>query len=134
MRRYETIFIIRPNVSEEGIDALIEKFSGIIQKFDGEAVNVDKWGMKKLAYHIKKERQGYYLYIEYASNPDAVNEIERISRIDDQVLKYITVKTQDVYEPGPIKGREKPASAIDITGDGSRTHDRDADDSSDSDE
>lgn len=103
MRRYETISIIRPGAGENEIDAIIERTDGIIRDHGGEVIQVDKWGQRKLAYLIKKEQQGYYVYTEYAGTPEAVNEMERIFRIDDTILKYLTVKLQDVYVPDPPK-------------------------------
>ena len=97
MRRYETIFIIKPSVGEEEITAIIDKTTAIITEFDGSIVNLDQWGLKKLAYPIKKELQGYYVFAEYAGKPEAVAEAERIFKIDDRILKYMTIKTQDVY-------------------------------------
>lgn len=111
MRRYETIIIIRPNVGEDDITGIIDKTTKIIETNDGSIVNVDKWGLKKLAYLIKKEHQGYYVYIEYAGKPEAVAEMERIYRIDDKVLKFMTIKTQDVYIPDAPK-EEKTEEAV----------------------
>ncbi len=76
MRRYELIFILRSNLGEEEI-------------------KLNRWGMKKLAYPIKKELQGYYVFCDYAGTPAAVSEIERRFRIDDAVLKYLTIKIAD---------------------------------------
>jgi small subunit ribosomal protein S6 len=101
MRRYETICIIRPSAGEEKISAIVEKTTGIIQQSGGNPLRVDHWGVKKLAYLIQKENQGYYIYIEYAGMPEAVKEIERVFRIDEQVLKYMTVKTQEAFVPDP---------------------------------
>ncbi len=104
MRRYETIYIIRPNASEDDINSVIERTTGVIEQFNGQIVNLDRWGIKKLAYPIKKETQGYYVYCEYAGTPEAVDEIERLFRIDEKSLKYMTIKTQDVFvadEPKP---------------------------------
>ena len=99
MRRYETIYIIRPGASEDDITAIIDRTNGVIEKFGGKIDQLDRWGIKKLAYTIAKETQGYYVYAEYAGMPEAVSEIERLFRIDDKVMKYMTVKTQDVYGP-----------------------------------
>ncbi len=99
MRRYETIFIVKPNLGEDDYTAIIDRSADIITNFGGTILTIDKWGLKKLAYDIKKESQGYYVYIEYASNPDAVNENERIFKIDDKILKYMTIKLQDKYIP-----------------------------------
>lgn len=93
MRRYETIFILRPNAGEDEINRVVESTSKIILDEKGTIIELDKWGMKKLAYLIKKESLGYYVYCDYAGTPAAVTEIERKFRIDDSVLKYMTIKT-----------------------------------------
>jgi small subunit ribosomal protein S6 len=93
MRRYETIFILRPNTGEEEINRVVESTSKIILDEKGTIIEMNKWGMKKLAYLIKKESLGYYVYCDYAGTPAAVTEIERKFRIDDTVLKYMTIKT-----------------------------------------
>lgn len=93
MRRYETIFILRPNVGEDEVTRIIESTTQIILDQEGTIIELNKWGMKKLAYLIKKETLGYYVYCDYAGTPDAVAEIERKFRIDDSVLKYMTIKT-----------------------------------------
>jgi small subunit ribosomal protein S6 len=103
MRRYETIFIVRPNIAENEIDAVISRTSSIIEDDGGTIIKVDKWGLKKLAYLIKKENQGYYVYLDYAGIPASVSEIERLFRIDDKILKYLTVKLADSCDPEAAK-------------------------------
>ena len=104
MRRYETISIISPNVGEDEIKAINQRTAGIIEGDGGTILTVDNWGLKKLAYPIKKQQQGYYIYTEFAAIPAAVSEMERIFKIDDNVLKYMTVKLQEVYDPNtPVK-------------------------------
>lgn len=93
MRRYETIAILRPNAGEEEINRVIETTTQIVIDEQGSIIELNKWGVKKLAYLIKKESIGYYVYIDYAGTPAAVSEIERKYRIDDVVLKYMTIKT-----------------------------------------
>jgi len=92
MRRYETIFIVKSSTGEDEITAILDKVESIITGDGGTVLTIDKWGLKKLAYLIKKEAQGYYVYIDYAAVPAAVAEIERKFRIDDAVLKYMTIK------------------------------------------
>lgn len=92
MRRYETIYILRPSLNEEEINSLVERTNGIITAPGGQIIELDKWGMRKLAYYIKKESQGYYIYCDYAGTPEAVSEMERKFRIDDAVLRFMTVK------------------------------------------
>jgi small subunit ribosomal protein S6 len=89
------IFILRPSLGEEEINTVVDYSKQIILDENGIIIDLNKWGMKKLAYPIKKEMQGYYVYCEYAGTPAAVSEIERKFRIDDSVLKYLTIKTAD---------------------------------------
>ena len=103
MRRYETIVIVRPGAGETEFSSVSDKVTGTIENFGGLIVRTDRWGLKKLAYPIKKEIQGDFLYIEYAGLPDGVKEMERLIRIDDRVLKFMTVKTQDVFTPDAPK-------------------------------
>jgi small subunit ribosomal protein S6 len=109
MRRYETIFIVRPNISEDEIEAITAKTTSTIEGDGGTIFRNDKWGLKKLAYLIKKEYQGYYVYLDYAGVPASVAEIERIFRIDDRILKYLTVKLADTCDPQAVQ--EELASA-----------------------
>ena len=109
MRRYETIFIVRPNVAEDEIEAITSKTSSIIEGDGGTIIRINNWGLKKLAYLIKKENQGYYVYVDYAGIPASVAEMERIFRIDDRILKYLTVKLSDSCDPEAVK--EQLASA-----------------------
>lgn len=91
MRRYETIFIIDNDLSEEGRSPILEKLEDLIQQYNGLQVMADEWGTKKLAYEIKKKVRGYYVCLDYCGSGPLVDEIERFFRIDDRVLKYMTV-------------------------------------------
>lgn len=92
MEKYETISIIRPNVSEDTIAAISDRTADIITAAGGEILKVDKWGLKQLAYPIKKEPTGYYVYTVFSGNGAGVDEMERIFKIDDNVFKYMTIK------------------------------------------
>ncbi len=99
MRRYETIIIIRPSVNEDGIKEIAGRYTDIIQKDGGHVIKEDHWGARTLAYPIEKEQQGYYICLEYAAVPESVFEIERLAKLDDRLLKYMTIKLQEVYIP-----------------------------------
>ncbi len=123
MRRYETIFILRPNLSEEKVEKVVEYFTEIIKNDGGVIIALNQWGMKKLAYLIKKESFGYYVFCDYAGTPASVSEIERRFRIDDTVLKYMTIKTADSIDEKSIHDaisemKEKAASAEAAVDDG----------------
>jgi small subunit ribosomal protein S6 len=101
MRRYETIVILKPSLGEAENQAIIDRAVGTIEQFDGSMVKIDNWGLRKTAYPIDKETQGYYVYLQYAGLPAGVLEMERVFRIDEKVMKYLTVKLQDVFTALP---------------------------------
>ena len=94
MNKYETVFIINPNVEDGGVKALIEKFSNLINN-DGKVEKVDELGKKKLAYDIKKNKEGIYVVINFEANPELIKELERIYRITDDVIKFIVVRKDE---------------------------------------
>ncbi len=102
MRRYETIFILRPNAGEEQISAVSDRVCSIITGDGGTLITRDAWGLRKLAYLIDKQSQGYYVHLDYAGTPAAVAELERILRIEDAALKYMTVKLADSCDPEAV--------------------------------
>ncbi len=110
MRRYEQIFILRPNTTEDEINQIIENTTSIITEEGGTIIYLDKWGMRKLAYPIKKEAQGYYVFCDYATTPAAISETERKFRIDDTVLKYLTVKIADAISADEIEEAKATAA------------------------
>ncbi len=91
MKRYETIFISDPDLPQQDLDQLFEKTKDLIEKQAGFIVKFDDWGNKKLAYEIKKKSRGYYVRIDYCGDGPLVDEMERSFRIDDRVLKYMTI-------------------------------------------
>ncbi len=111
MRRYEQVYILRPSMSEDEITTLIENINNIILKEQGTIIQLDKWGMRKLAYPIKKENQGFYVFCDFAGTPKAVAEIERKFRIDDTVLKYLSVKIADAIDAEEIAAAQDAAAA-----------------------
>lgn len=94
MRKYETLFILKPSIEEEKKNEVIEKFKGIIAT-GGEVESVEEWGVKRLAYEIEKIRDGYYVLVNFKANPDLPKELERNFRISDDVLRYIVVNLEE---------------------------------------
>ena len=91
MNKYESIIIINPNVDEAGIKALEDKFTGLINE-NGKVEEVVDMGKRKLAYEIKKNQEAFYVQFNFESNPEAIAELERVYRITDDILKFITIK------------------------------------------
>ncbi|SHJ93642.1 30S ribosomal protein S6 [Paramaledivibacter caminithermalis] len=94
MRKYETLFILRPDLEEEKRNELIEKFKSIIAT-DGEVEEVNEWGLKKLAYEIKKFKEGYYVLVNFKANQDLPKELERNFRISDDVIRYMVISLEE---------------------------------------
>ena len=91
MRRYETFIIIDPDLSDEERSPIFGKVKDLIQQDECLLVMLDEWGPRKLAYEIKKKSRGYYVRLDYCGTGKLVNEMERFFRIDDRVMKYMTV-------------------------------------------
>lgn len=94
MRNYETIFIMRATVEEEARKEAINKFTSIISA-DGSVEKVDEWGLRKLAYEINKQREGYYVYVTFKGNPTLPMELERNFKISDDVIRFIVINNDD---------------------------------------
>jgi small subunit ribosomal protein S6 len=95
VRRYETIFITHPDLPEEDLQKLTQRTTDVIQQQRGELLQVQQWGKKKLAYKIHNQWRGQYTLVDYAALSQAVRELERILRLDENVLKFLTVKVGD---------------------------------------
>ena len=93
MRKYEVMYIVRPDVDQEILEATVAKFQGIIST-GGEIVKHDLMGKRRLAYEIKKFREGIYVLVNFNATPEVVNELERLMKISDEVIRYLVV--QDV--------------------------------------
>ena len=91
MNVYEAVIILTKKISEEESEGVKNKISNLISS-NGEIVSVDDWGIKKLAYEIKKEGEGHYYLYTFNSNPEFISEFERVLRIEDSVLKHMVVK------------------------------------------
>ncbi len=91
MRRYETIVITDPDLSDEDRGQLFERLKELIPGQDGFLVMFDEWGTQKMAYEIRKKIRGHYVRLDYCGTGDLVAEMERLFRIDDRVLKYMTI-------------------------------------------
>ena len=102
MRHYETTFILRPNLGEDQFTEIIERTNAIVTDDNGSIIDINRWGIKTLAYEIKKETQGYYVNMNYAAHGTTVAEIERIFRIDDRLLRYLTIKLADAIDEAGI--------------------------------
>jgi small subunit ribosomal protein S6 len=98
LREYETTFIVQPEISDEGIGAIQAKVDSVLERSGAVRLMVDDWGKRKLAYEIKKFQKGHYVLINYLDPGPAVPEVERVLRLEDSVLRFLTVKVADHVE------------------------------------
>jgi small subunit ribosomal protein S6 len=123
LRRYETILIADANLPNDELNGLIERYKSIITGLKGLIVKIEEWGKRKLAYEIKKQSKGSYVLIDYVGKSEIVNELERNFKIDDKILKFLTVKKSDSVDLNKIeeeiaaaKKVEKPEVSPSVSG------------------
>ena len=92
MRNYEAMYVLRPDLDEEQVNAAIEKFSEIITKNGGEVTKVEQWGKRRLAYEVQKLREGFYVLCNFAADTELPKELERNFKISDQVIRYLVIR------------------------------------------
>ena len=107
MRRYELIYIVNPNLDAESLGEVVAKFSDLTKKLKGYLVKVTEWGKKKLAYEVKRFDKGYYIVFDFCGSPETVKELERNLKLDDRVLKYLTVKIDEDVDPKELAPKDK---------------------------
>lgn len=97
MRIYEILFIIRPDAPEEEIDGIVEPLKAVVTQNGGTVDKVDKWGTRKLAYRVRKYREGHYVLLQFSTDKAAetVKELERRLRVSDTVIKFLTVRIDE---------------------------------------
>jgi small subunit ribosomal protein S6 len=100
MRRYETIFILRPDTAQK---ETIRRFAGIVGSSGGELIEADEWGFRELAYDLKGERRGFYVRLDYGGSGATMNEVERNMKLSDSVLRYLSVLVDRDVEPAKVR-------------------------------
>lgn len=103
MRRYETMVILEPDLPEERRKPVLERVEDTINRDDGFLIAFDDWGNRKMAYEIKRKSRGHYIRIDYCGTGDTVNEMERFFRIDDRVLRFLTVLLEETPDVAAIQ-------------------------------
>lgn len=95
MRNYEVAFIAQPDLDEGALNTLLDKAKGWIAAAGGQVTNVDLWGRRKLAYPIRKQTEGLYVFIQTQMTATATHEIERSLRLTEQVIRFMIIRTDD---------------------------------------
>ncbi len=107
-REYETIFIVHPDTQVDAIEQIAGRVTDAIDRLEGKLTRAENWGKRRLAYPVRKQAQGYYLYLRYLGYSDLVHEIERNLRMIEPVLKYLSVKIDEDVDPAarPVSENE----------------------------
>lgn len=98
MRKMETLLLLSPELSVEERETVLKTMDEVIAREGGKVLVMDQWGMRDLAYPVRKQMRGYYVRMEYAAPSKLVAELERIIRITDGIFKFMTVKLADSVE------------------------------------
>jgi small subunit ribosomal protein S6 len=110
MRRYETIYIVNPNVSDEEYHEINKKYSNLIESRNGIVVKTQEWGKQRMAYPVKKFYNGFYFLLDFCADSGVTAELVRNFKIDERILKHQTIKLADKADPKELILEEKDNS------------------------
>jgi len=113
MTKYESMLIARQDLGQSQVNDIVATLSDAIKKEGGEVVSVDNWGLKNLAYRIKKNRKGYYVVLNISAPANAIFEYERLARLNEDIIRFMTVKVDEFNAAG--NNEEETAAAADET-------------------
>jgi small subunit ribosomal protein S6 len=100
MPLYEHVFLSRQDASVQQVEELTAQFKGIVEQLGGKVTKIEQWGVKSLSYRLRKNRKAHFTLLNLDTPPAAINEIERQERLNEEVLRYITVRVEELEE-GP---------------------------------
>jgi len=103
---YETLVIAHPDISDEELQELIDKLKNVISRTNGESLKIDKWGKRKLVYKIKGLSKGFFLVVYFLGNQGVLQEIDRLLRFNEQILRYQTVKIDKKLDIETLREKE----------------------------
>jgi small subunit ribosomal protein S6 len=106
INEYETIYVMKPELPTDAMEKVATKITKVIGDYSGSVLLKDDWGKRKLAYQIQKNTRGHYVLINYLATSDVVAEIERHLRIDDTLLRFLTIR---LCEDADVEGRKAEA-------------------------
>ena len=109
MTKYEGMLIARQDLGQSQVNDIVASLSEAIKKEGGEVVSVDNWGLKNLAYRIKKNRKGYYVVLNISAPANAIFEYERLARLNEDIIRFMTVKVEEFSSKKVEKAAEEQA-------------------------
>ena len=112
MHRYETLFIVHPELPEAQVRETVDRMRRLIEGMGGQVAEFQDWGMRDLAYPVKKQPRGIYVLAQYAGRPEVVKELERSMKLSDEILRFISVRIPEKRATGRRAQRPRPAPAL----------------------
>ena len=113
MALYESVVIGRQDLTPGQFETLLEKFITVIQSFKGQVKKRENWGIRNLAYKINKNRKGHYTLLNIDGPPEAIQEYERLMRLDEDIIRFLTIKIKSIDEkPSPLMVNKTDKSKI----------------------
>ncbi|MEZ5936637.1 MAG: 30S ribosomal protein S6 [Hyphomonadaceae bacterium] len=107
MARYEHVVVTRPDISPQQVDALVEDLTRVVTEGSGSVAKTEYWGLRNLAYPIRKSRKAHYSLLNIEAPGPVIHEIERRHRINEDVLRFLTVRVDEfTEEPSPVIARK----------------------------
>ena len=128
MPLYEHVFLARQDVSAQQVEELSAQITGVIQQLGGKVTKLEQWGLRSLSYRVRKNRKAHFTFMNVDAPPAALNEVERQERLNEDVLRYLTIRV-DEHEEGPsamLRKSDRDRDRDDRGG-GFRDRDRDRD-------
>jgi len=116
MNKYESVLIARQDLGASQVNSLVDSLKEVVSKQGGEVVRVDNWGLKTLAYRIKKNRKGHYVLLNISAPAQAVAEYERVMRVNEDIIRYMTVKVDEFSENTSSASDEVSSASVEEQG------------------
>jgi len=95
VRNYEVMYIIKPEVEEEKVTALVEKFKALVEERGAEVTKLDKWGKRRLAYEINHMKEGIYVVMQFKAEAAAAAELDRVMKINDDIIRHMITREDE---------------------------------------
>ena len=115
MAFYESVVIARPELTEVQVDKLVNDLSEIITKDKGKIIKIEKWGLRSFAYKINKNKKGHYFMLNLDSAPSTIFEYERKMRINEDIIRFLTLKIEEVDEKPSILSIDNDNSSVELS-------------------
>ena len=112
MHHYETLFIVHSELPEAQVRETVDRIRRLIESMGGEITELQDWGLRELAYPIRKQPRGIYVLVQYAARPEVVKELQRAMKLSDEILRFVSVRMPQTRTRGRSVQRPRPAPPL----------------------